>query len=818
MKREWRNGDLTLLFIALVVAVSCVSAVNNFTVMVKEQLAQSAVNMLGADAVLTSKSPINPEWVQESQTIGLKQTMSLSFSSMAGYQNQLQLVQVKAVSSPYPLSGVLKIANTLADLSGIEQNKAPSPGTVWLESRLFSILKTEVGNTIQLGAARFTITGVIRDQPGQIGDWFAIAPRIIINWSDVPQTKVIQPGSNVTYNWLLNGSPKQLMEIQDFLYKHSVDKQQWLDSQNRNQRVTETIEHTLNYLNLSTVLSMILAGVAISMSSLRYCQRHLKQVALLRCFGASQSQIMQLYVSSIFLLGIISCVLGAAIGYLFQPLLIHWLGGLLPQTTQHFSLRPFFLSVFTGMLILFSFSIGTIWQLRKVSAITLFRQQHLIWGKNLFSTYCIALVFLGGMAYIYTESIKITFSVLIGCFSFVGVAVLGLWLLFVGSIKTGIRLSLNWRFGFSNIAHNLNDSILQVIGIGLALTAILSLMLLKNHLFHDWQHQLPERTANYFLINVEPEQMGAINNLLKANHTNNATFYPMVRGRLIEVNNVPVSQRYGEKAKSINALQRELNLSWTERLPDSNKIVSGTWEVTNPAEHWVSVDKEVADTLELKLGDVLAFRIGDSTQRVRVSSLRQVDWNSFKPNFFMLFKPGLLNELPKTMITSFYLPPGNQDMLLQINKQFPNVNLIDVTNTIDKIRTVFTSAGNAITFITFFAFLIGTVIVILAILSFSSTKIQETRVLKVLGMGRKTLLWIRSSEAFLIGLYSGVLATVTSLLINLYLATALLNSKFLIPWLLVITVPLAAALITILINIMVQTKQYQVSAHSWRIS
>ncbi|CEG58762.1 putative Uncharacterized ABC transporter permease YbbP [Legionella fallonii LLAP-10] len=817
MIREWRSRELTLLFIALIVAVACIGAVNNFTAMVSMQLEQSAVNMLGADAILTSKSPIKLEWIQKSQEIGLKQTVALSFSSMAIYQEQLQLVQVKAVSSPYPLRGVLKIANTLSDLSGTEQNKAPSPGTVWLEPRLFSILATRIGQTIQIGASRFKITGVIRDQPGQIGDWFAIAPRIIINWADVAKTEVIQRGSNVNYNWLLNGTQKQLTEIQSFLNKQSVDKQQWLDSQNRNQRVTETIEHTLNYLNLSTVLSMILAGVAISMSSLRYCQRHLKQVALLRCFGASQGQIMRLYISNIVFLGLIACLLGAALGYSFQPLLINWLGGLLPQTEQHFSLRPFFLSVATGMLILFSFSIGTIWQLRKVSAIALFRQQHVIWGRTLLVTYGLALVLLGFMAYVYTGSYKITWTVLIACILFVGVAVLGLWFLFVGLMKTGIHLSLNWRFGFTNIAHNLHDSMLQVIGIGLALTAILSLNLLKDHLLSDWQRQLPGQTANYFLINIEPEQITPLSNLLTANHINNVSFYPMVRGRLIEVDNVPVNQRYGEKVKSINALQRELNLSWTGQLPDSNQIVAGSWTVTDPAVDWVSVDKEVADTLQLKLGDTLLFSIGDIKQKVLVSSFRQVDWNSFKPNFFMLFKPGLLNQLPQTMITSFYLPSEQQKVLLQINKQFPNVNLIDVTNTISKIRTVFTSAGNAITFISLFSFCIGTIIVILAILSFSNTKIQETRVLKIFGMGRKTLLWVRSSEAFLIGLYSGALAIFTAFFINWYLAEALLKSQFLMPGFLFITVPLATALLMVLINIMIQTKQYQVRSHSWEV-
>ncbi|BCA96894.1 permease [Legionella antarctica] len=807
--REWRTGELTLLFIALIVAVACVSAMNNFTGTVKHQLEQSATNMLGADAVFTSKSSIQPEWLQKSQALGLSQTISLSFSSMVEDQNQLQLAQIKAISTPYPLRGVLKIARNLSEPYGKEINRAPDPGTAWLEPRLFSLLATEIGKTINIGAASFKITGVIQDQPGQTGDWFTISPRIIINFEDVAKTKVIQRGSNLSYNWLLNGSKKQLRAMQNFLNQEGADKQQWLDSQNRNLRVTETLERTLSYLNFSTVLSMILAGVAISMASLRYCQRHLKQVALLRCFGASQYQVMQLYIASIGLLGIVACILGAVIGYAFQPILIKWLGGLLPRVEPQFTLRPLLLSMVTGMMILFCFSIGTIWQLRKVSAITLFRQYQIMWENTLILTYGMALFLLTGLAYIYTDSLKVTLSVLTGCLGFIGAALIGLWLLFAGPIKTKARISLSWRFGFTNIAHNLNDSAVQVIGIGLALTAMLSLTLLKNHLLSDWQQQLPEQTANYFVINVAPEQTTFLNQVLAANQVKSASFYPMVRGRLVAINQESVNQRYGEDAKDINALQRELNLSWSKKLPDSNLIVDGTWDVTDPSQNWVSVDQGLAKSLGIKLGDFLLFRIGDIELSARISSFRQIDWNSFKPNFFMLFKPGLLNQLPQTMITSFYLPPEKQYVLLQINKQFPNVTVIDVANTINKIRAIFTSAGNAITFISLFALLIGLVIVTLAILAFSSTKLEETRVLKILGMRRKTLLWIRSSEAFLIGVYSGVLATGTAILINLYTAEAILKSQFSIPWSLFIVIPMTTALLTVVINLIIQRKQYQ---------
>jgi putative ABC transport system permease protein len=812
--REWRSGELTLLFIALIIAVACVSAMNNFAGLVRNQLEQGAATMLGADAVLSSSTAIDPAWLQKANTLGIKHTITLTFQSMVGYQNQLQLAQIKAITTPYPLRGGLKIANKLSDSVGSSLFNAPEPGTVWLNPRLFPLLAIDMGKMITIGATTFKVSGVIKEEPGQTGNWFSLSPRILMNSSDVAKTNTLQPGSIKTYNLLLKGSKEQLNDLHLFLKDKLNGLQEWRDSQNNILTVTNTINRSLSYLNFATLMSLVLAAVAISMASLRYCQRHLKQVALLRCFGASQALIIQLYLGGIAILGIIACLIGSFIGYCLQPLLIKWLGGLLPYSEHPFTLGPFFLSMLTGMVLLFCFSTGTIWQLRKVSAISLFRQQQLLWKTSTYFTYGLALFLLGIMAYYYTHSLRMTLAVLAGCLLFIAVALAGLWLIFGMFIKTKIRIPLNWRFGFNNIARNLEDSALQVIGIGLALTTLLSLMLLKNHLISDWQQQLSPQTPNYFIFNIEPEQKTVFNNLLENNSVKTGVFYPIVRGRLSAINNVSVTKLFGEEAKNINALQRELNLSWSSMLPADNHVTDGSWTIAGPNQDWVSVEQGVAKQLKLKLGDTLQFSVNDKKLNAQVRSIRQVDWTSFKPNFFMLFKPGLLDELPKTMLTSFYLPPDNQNVLINITKQFPNVSLIDIAQTINKIQVIMTNAGNALTLITLFALLVGLVIVTLAILSLSGTKQQETQVLKVLGMRRNTLLWVRSSEAFMIGLYSGFLATGTSVLINLYIVAAILDGHFSIPWILFMVIPVGTAFLVVLINLIIQGRQYQGKIHS----
>jgi putative ABC transport system permease protein len=812
--REWRSGELTLLFIALIIAVASVSAMNNFTNSVHHQLEQGALDMLGADAVLTSNTPIDLSWKRKANELNITMVNTLAFLSMVQGEKQLQLSQIKAISSPYPLRGKVNIATHLGDAQGVSQTHAPEEGSVWLSPRLLPLLSTDIGKKITIGAGVFKVSGIIRDEPEQIGDWFSLAPRIMMNINDVEKTKIIQPGSVLTYALLMNGSKTQLNEMHQFLTDKLIGQQQWRDSKNNNISVTNTINRTLNYLNLGTLMSLVLAGVAISMASLRYCQRHLKQVALLRSFGATGAQIIRLYLSSIALLGIIACLIGAVIGYALHPLLVQWLGGLLPNAQQQFDLGPFILSVVSGMLLLFCFSVGNIWQLRKISAMSLFRQQHLIWKNRAYITYGLALLLLGILAYDTTQSFKLTLSVLGGCLVFIGAALAGLWLLFGSFTAAKRRIPLNWRFGFNNIARNFEDSALQVIGIGLALTCILSLILLKNQLISDWQHKLPAQSPNYFIFNVEPDQTPALRTLLDKNGVKIQHFYPLLRGRLTAINHESVIKLFGEDIKNINALQRELNLSWSKQLPDDNSIIKGTWMVSDPDKSWVSVEQGVAERLKLKLGDVLSFTLSERVINVQVSSIRQVDWSSFKPNFFMLLKPGLLDSLPKTMMASFYLPPDKQNLLTDVTRTYPNVSLIDIASTIKKVQSILSSAANAITFIAFFALLAGLIIVMLAILSQSDTKQHETHVLKILGMRRMTLLWIRSSEAFLIGLYSGFLAILSAVLINVYLASSILESHFTIPWILFVLIPFCTAFIVVVINIMIQGNQYQGKASS----
>jgi putative ABC transport system permease protein len=803
--RDWRSGELTLLSLALLVAVASVSALNNFTSLVEQQLNQQAGQLLGADVVVTSKAPIPDFWKNSAQKLNLTQTNTYSFLSMVAHKETLQLAEIKSITNSYPLEGQLKIAPTLSG-EGMAVNAPPKEGQVWLAPRLFPSLNIRMGDTVTIGVASFTVAGVVVEEPGQTGDWFNISPRIIMNQQDVAKTAVIQKGSNVTYSWLLAGEEERLLQLKNKL-KEAITENQWVDRK-KSGAVVKTIERTLAYLNIGTLMSMVLAAVAISMASLRYTKRQQQQVAVLRCFGATSRDIIFIYVGSVLFLGVIASIIGVCLGYALQPLLIHWLRGLLPRFEATLTLKPALLSFSSGMVVLLCFTLVNLLKLRHVSASRIFRQQPQALSFSESISYGLALLLLVILAYLYTHSWLITLIVLMGTMFYV--------LLAIGILQVSITLMafikhlipINWRFGFTNIERNLANSTLQVIGIGLALTAILCLALLRNSFLHEWQAQLPPDAPNFFIINIEPTQVNDLGTFLTENSIHGFTLYPMVKGRLITINNQPTRQVLGNKVDDINALKRDLNFSWSEHLPPENTLKAGQWNNSEVTETWVSVESGLAEKLGVTVNDTLGFRIDTQIIQAKITSIRNVNWSNFKPNFFVLFKPGRLNALAQTYITSIYLTSNQQNILFNLVKQFPNVTIIDVASTIKKLQGIFESASKAITLLTLFSLFTGLIIAILAMLSFSDLKEQETVVLKTLGMRKRALLWIRSSESCIIGFFAGLLAICSAIFVNYYLNLVLLGLPSNIPWLL-LAVPFLTAAVTIFINTLVVSSQYQ---------
>ena len=313
--RDWRAGELNILLSALVIAVAASTSIEFFTDRISRGMNQQSAEFLGADLVLSSSRPVDQSWLKEASSRQLREVQVLSFASMVLGGDKLQLGGIKAVDEGYPPRGQVRVANTpFAQGQGVDS--IPEPGQAWLDSRLFASLGIEPGDQVRIGEHDFAVSQVLTFEPGSSVDLLGVSPRVLINLADVGATRVVQPGSRLTYQYLFTGESKRVAGYADWL-RPRLQAGQRLSSVGRGQRMLGTaLERANLFLGLSVMAAILLAGVAIAMASRRYSERHFDMSAMLRCLGASQHELLRLYIPQLFLVGVV----GSSAGVLFGGL------------------------------------------------------------------------------------------------------------------------------------------------------------------------------------------------------------------------------------------------------------------------------------------------------------------------------------------------------------------------------------------------------------------------------------------------------------------------------------------------------------------
>ena len=334
------------------------------------------------------------------------------------------------------------------------------------------------------------------------------------------------------------------------------------------------------------------------------------------------------------------------------------------------------------------------------------------------------------------------------------------------------RVGIAWRFGLANISRRPGSSVVQIVAFGLGIMVLLLLSTVRSDLLDGWQRSLPHDAPNYFVINVQSDQVEDINNYFTSIGVNNTRLYPMVRARLIEVNGMKVDSSNYQNERAKRFVTREFNLSWAADMQQGNDIVDGRW--WRPADHGrplLSLEAGMAETLKLKVDDVVSFDINGSKVDLTISNLRNVDWDTFNVNFFTVLPPGVLEEMPANWVTSVYLNTEQRQQLGTLVRQFSNITLIDIEAIMQRVRGIIARVSLAVEFIFLFTLLAGLAVLYAAIQSNQDERRFESAVLRTLGASRKTLLLGLFAEFSLLGALSGLLAGLAATALASLLAT-----------------------------------------------
>jgi putative ABC transport system permease protein len=758
--RDARAGELRVLFFALIVAVAASTAIGYFGSRLNSAMLLRATEFLGADLILSGSTPAKPEQIEAGTALKLDHSQIVIFSSVVATDNGIQLASVKAVDAAYPLRGELKSADApyQPEVTGGE----PGPGEAWAEARVLVALNLKAGDSIDVGSTTLKVTRVLTYEPDRAGNFYSLTPRVMINMADLEATKVVQPGSRVSFRDLWRGTPQQLAAYRKAIEPALAPNQKIDDARDGNQQIGGALGKAERYLNMASLVAVLLAGVAVALSAARFAVRRFDASALLRCLGLSRNEALVLFSLQLAMLGIAASVAGALLGWFAQLGLFYLLENLLPAAVPPGGWLPALAGIGTGLVALAGFALPPLAALGRVPPLRVLRRDMLPIPASTWLVYGAALLALGLIMWRLSLDLILTFALLGG--GLIAAVVLGgILLLALQSLRRLLaNASLPWRLGLGQLLRHPMAAAGQSLAFGLILLSMGLIALLRGELLDTWQNQLPKDAPNYFALNILPAERDHFAERMGQLSTHSAPLYPMIPGRLMSINGEAVSKFVTKDSRGENATQRDLNLTWAANLPEGNTITEGQWwnneQAPTDAIPGVSVETNLAKSLNMKLGDTLSFVIGGATHEVRVTSLRDINWDTFQPNFFMIFQPGTLKDVPTTYLTSFYLAPGNDQQIVELSRAFPAVTILQVEALLEQLRSILDQVTLAVQYVLLFVLAAGLAVLFSGLQATLDERIRQGALLRALGANRALLIKARRIEFGLLGAVSGVLA------------------------------------------------------------
>ena len=776
--RDWRAGELRMLLAAIVLAVASMTAVTFFTDRIRLVMEQQASELLAADLVIASSEPITGDFLSKAEADRLDSAQTMSFRSVVLAKGRPHLVEVKAVSQDYPLRGSLRVAHQSFAADAITHD-SPEVGELWVDERFLQTASAAIGDRVQLGRREFLLERVLTYEPDRGGDMFSIAPRILMNIDDVVSTRLVQAGSRVAYRLLLAGEQPDIDRYRSWVEPRLGRGQQVLGLEDGRPELRTALKRARQFLGLAAMVAVLLAAVAVAMAARRYARRHLDGSAIMRCLGATQRKISALYLSQLSLIGIVASSLGCAMGYFLQMLLARILSGVLAEDLPDPSLQPALIGIPAGMLVLFAFALPPIMALRHVPPARVLRRELIPLPPSLFLVYGLGLASMALLLWWQAQDALLLLYVMAGTMATLLALALtaSIFIKLLGRLRGQVGVA--WRFGLASIGRRSRTSIVQVVALGLGIMVLLLLSLVRSDMLAGWEKTIPVDAPNHFLINVQAEQASGVEHLLQEQGIEVSGVYPMVRARLMKVNDREISPNDYPDDRAQRLAFREFNLSWSSELQVDNRIVAGEWwrqeDIGRPL---ISFEEGLAKTLRVQLGDKLEFLVAGTVLEVTVNNIRSVEWDSFNVNFFTVLPPGVLEDYPATYITSFYLPGDKKHILSSVVRQYPNITIIDVDIIMSKVRNIMDNLNMALRYVFAFTLVAGVVVLYTAIQNTQDERFYESSVLRTLGARRRQLWSGLAAEFVTLGFLSGLIAGLFATIIAWVLATQVFHFQY----------------------------------------
>lgn len=796
LRTQLRTTEWRALLLATWIAIALTTLLAVLGDRLERGLLRESAALLGADLVLSSSRPITLERLDQIDLNETRQTQVIQFPSMVGQGDELMLVSVRALKSPYPLRGELVTEPS-------HQADIPAPGEVWAESRVLTQLGMQPGDSLQFGYQTLTLTHTLQASPDRGSGFRSFSPHILVNQADLDASGVLAEGSRADYRLLIAGESTHITRIEQQLRPTLADHERLHALQTDQPLTGNALGNALRYLKLSALIALLLSAMTIMLALRRFGLGQHTRSALLLNLGLRPGQLARLYLYQLLLAWGLTAILGTITGYILQTIVYQWLSDLLPQSLPAAGGLLWMTGPALGLVLLVLLGLPPILQLARIPV------AHLLRGDTpprdrtalLLQACSIGLLVVTLLTFLQAPAAALSLLV----FLLLGGALFG-WLAqhaLSACARPLARRLLLGRLLLMRLRQQRQWHRLQAAVVVMLLTLLSVTWVSRSDLLLQWQAQFPSDTPNYFVINIQPWQKQPLDQFM-AERTLHTELYPMIRGRLTELNDAPIRPQLNQEQLSHNTLRRELNLSWTTRQPEHNTLLKGEWWQPDTDEPLISIEHEMAQELGLDIGDRLGFDVGGVSVEGRINNIRQVVWTSFRPNFYIIFSPGALADAPSTWITSFYLPPERQSISRELLQQFPSLTLIDIDQLLTQLSQWLSRLADSSALVLALSLGCGLMLLGVTLLQALEQRRVEAALLQTLGVTAEQTRRLDLLEFLLIGLVCGVLASVSAEAVLACLHLYLLQIDPRLHPMLWLSLPPLAATLFVLIGLLIR--------------
>ncbi|WOS40149.1 ABC transporter permease [Xanthomonas rydalmerensis] len=780
LRRELFAGDLLTVFAALVLGVAVMTAVGTLVDRVTLALTGSAAEVIGGDLGVSGRQDIPGDFAEEAQRRGLRSTRLVSFPSVLFHGDASQMANIKAVGAGYPLRGELLVARDTVG-AGSERAGPPPRGEAYADPRLLEALGLKLGDALEFGAGTLRVTRVLRAEPDASGELMQLSPPLLVNRADVDAAGLLGPGSRASYRLMFAGAPGEIAALREWLAPRAK-AYRLVGIEDTQRGVRGAFDRAGRFLALAALLAVLLAGVATALAANRFALRRIDQVAVLRCLGARQRDILVALALQLLLLAIPACVLGVGLGMLAQVGLVEALGSLIPNRLPLPQATPALAGAGIGLLLLLGFGLPPLLRLRDVPPMRVLNRSFAALPPTSLLVYAAALVATVVLA-VYATGDGLLAAWVLG-----GLTLLAALAAAVGGVLLAVlrrlqgRLRGPWKLGLAALTRRRALSVVQLVGLSLSLCALLLLAVIGPGLLGQWRDRLPADTPNYFLMNIQPDQADQVLGTLRTLGVADAAVEPFSTGKLVAINGKPPQRRAQGPDDEGDGSDRPINFSWRHEFPAANRLLSGRFWAADSTAAEASVEEGWAQRYGLKLGDRITLLLGDQQRSFTVTNVRKADWDSFRVNFFLLLNAGAVQDAPYNLISAFHLPRASAAQLSGLSRAYPNVSLLDIDAILQRVREVIDRVAQAVQLVMGFSLLAGALVLLAALQATAGERRYDSAVLRTLGARRGQLRGAVLVEFGALGLLAAILAVGAAAIIGVVVAKQAFDLALSPPW------------------------------------